>query len=101
MMSMDEIDNRVYQRALGIVHDHTMYPERKVIVITGLGEWAVMSAENPDKAHIVVYDEDEGYTCSCTYYQFKGQCKHIKAIKLVKERQIYCPMNNDQEGELI
>ena len=100
-MSLDEVENRVYQRALGIVHDHTSYPERRVIVITGLSEWAVMSAENPDKAHCVKYDEDEGYVCSCTYYNFKGQCKHIKAIKLVKERQIYCPMNDNQESELI
>jgi len=100
-MSMDEVENRLYQRALSIIHDHEIYPERRVIVITDLNEWAVTSQENPDTAHAVVYDEDDGYKCSCTYYQFKGQCKHIKAIKLVKERGIYCPMNGDQERELI
>jgi len=101
MMSMDEVENRVQQRALAIIHDHEIYPHRRVIVICALNEWAVRSQENPEKAHAVVYDEDEGYKCSCTYYNFKGQCKHIKAIKLVRERGIYCPMNGDQERELI
>lgn len=100
MPNSRDVDEAVYQRALVLTHDHGIYPEKKVIVITGYNTWGVKSSDG-DLYYHVSYDEDEGYQCNCTYYQFKGQCKHIKAIKIVKERSIYCPMNGDEQEELI
>lgn len=100
MPNSKEVDDAVYQRALAIIHDHIVNPTKKVIVITGFNTWAVKSSDG-DLYYHVSYDEDDGYECNCTYYQFKGQCKHIKSIKIVKERSIYCPMNGQDEEELI
>ncbi len=100
MPNSREVDDAVYQRALAIIHDHILNPTKRNITISGYDEWKVKSSDG-DLYYAVSYDNDEGYECNCTYYQFKGQCKHIKTIKLVKERSIYCPMNGSEQEEII
>jgi len=94
-----EQDDKIQKRAEGIVNVHVKYPEKRIITISSKNEWKIISLTEGFPYTITF--EDGVYSCTCSYAQFKGQCKHIKAIKLVKERGIYCPMNGDQGGELI
>jgi len=99
MPNSNEEDEAVYQRALSIIHDHVLHPTKRSITVSGYDEWKVKSSV--DGLPYTIKFEDGVYSCTCTYYEFKGQCKHIKAIKLVKERSIYCSMNGQEEEELI
>jgi len=99
MSNTPEQKDKAYIKAQMIVNTHVLHPEQKMIYISGHNTWLVKTSMG-EAYYDINFDEDEGYGCNCTYFQMKGQCKHIKAIKITKEQRIYCPMNGDRNEEL-
>ena len=100
MSNTEEQKSKAYIKAQEIVNTHQLHHEQNMISISGYNEWLVKSSMG-DSYYRVTFDKDEGYGCNCPYFQMKGQCKHIKAVKITKEQRIYCPMNGDRGGEEI
>jgi len=99
MSNTEEQKSKAYVKAQEIVNTHQLHPEQHMIQISGHNKWLVKSSIG-DFNYSVTFDEDEGYGCNCPYFQMKGQCKHIKAIKITKEQRIYCAMNGEEDEEL-
>lgn len=65
----------------------------EIIQQTALNTYRVHSI---DHYNTVTYDHDDGYSCTCRYYMFKGNpCKHIAAIKTCIEEGIFIPKTEE------
>ena len=67
--------------------------------------WRVQSFDNRD-SYIVSHNMSEAiWECTCRYYVYKVECKHIKACKIVRDTGIvvmaysipYTPKDNDNQ----
>ena len=75
-------------RALELALEQQRNPNSELIRQTDTDEWLV-------KNYFITYDYDDGWTCECRYNQYKGECKHIKAIKICKAKGIYIPLSSN------
>jgi len=89
-------DDKIMSRALALVNAHSLKPQDHLITIAGLNGWRIKSSVG-GYSTVEWNTDDYGYNCNCPYYQHKGECKHIKAIKIVRERAIYCPMSTEDD----
>ncbi len=79
---MEDKMDRIRMNALELIYTHKKDP---IIFQVDSDVWKV-------KQYDVLFDFNSGWYCKCRWHEFKGECKHIIAIKICKEEKIYIPL---------
>lgn len=74
------VDNKIKERAKAILLAHKSHPEFKIIEQIANETWLVRS---PNGTYTITHDYDDGWNCNCSYFNFKGPCKHLISIQLL------------------
>ena len=97
------IDSKVIPRAKNIIKLHSLHPESRIITLMTNGEelesWKVKSITEDSNSIVSHHISEAIWECSCKFYTFRGECKHIVAMKLCREKEIYIPSNDENNEE--
>lgn len=93
--------DKILERALSLVNQHIKDPPQGLIIVVDGGleatTWLIQSLTGGEHS-VVGHSNDNGWECSCRYWKFKGECKHIKCMKIIQERGIYVPIREIEEN---
>jgi len=94
---MTDTEQKIIDRARLIVKAHKDYPHLRIIQKSGNEKWLIRS-QTLDVLHFIIHDYDEGWSCNCAYFLYKGTCKHIKTIQFILEENIFIPEYKEISG---
>ena len=88
------IDHKVLHRAQSILSYHELNPSLKIITTRHSDDlhielWKVKSLDGISYSTVSHDKEKAVWECSCKFYEFRGECKHIGTIKICREKEIY------------
>ena len=97
------IDPKVLHRAQSILSNHELNPSLKLITTVHSDDphtelWKVKSIDGTSYSIIRHDAQNALWECSCKFYQFRGECKHIVVIKICREKEIYL-LPDEEDGD--
>ena len=98
------IDPKVLHRAQSMISNHVLNPSLQMITTRHNNDpnielWKVKSLDGTSYSTVSHNIQEAVWECSCKFYEFRGECKHIVAIKLCrKEGIIMLPDEEDNDN---